>query len=33
MLADTGWKPKFTLEAGLTATVDWWRAELNRQLG
>ena len=26
MLNDTGWKPSLTLEAGLSATVDWWRA-------
>jgi nucleoside-diphosphate-sugar epimerase len=24
-LKDVGWKPQFTLEAGLSATVDWWR--------
>jgi nucleoside-diphosphate-sugar epimerase len=27
-LAATGWKPRLGLEAGLTATVDWWRAQL-----
>jgi nucleoside-diphosphate-sugar epimerase len=27
---DTGWKPRLTLEAGLSATVDWWRSHLNR---
>jgi nucleoside-diphosphate-sugar epimerase len=27
-LNDIGWKPKLTLEAGLSATVDWWRANL-----
>jgi nucleoside-diphosphate-sugar epimerase len=26
---DTGWKPRLTLEAGLSATVDGWRAHLN----
>jgi nucleoside-diphosphate-sugar epimerase len=26
---DIGWKSSITLEAGLTATVDWWRAHLN----
>jgi nucleoside-diphosphate-sugar epimerase len=32
MLADTGWKPKFSLEEGLSATVDWWRAQqIDRQ--
>jgi len=30
---DTGWKPRFTLEAGLSATVDWWRAHLNSDQG
>lgn len=33
MLADTGWKPKFSLEDGLAATVDWWRAELGKREG
>jgi nucleoside-diphosphate-sugar epimerase len=28
-LNDTGWKPSLTLEAGLTSTVDWWRAHLD----
>jgi nucleoside-diphosphate-sugar epimerase len=32
-LNDTGWKPGFTLEAGLAATVDWWRAHLNSRNG
>jgi len=32
MLADTGWKPKFSLEEGLSATVDWWRTQqIDRQ--
>jgi nucleoside-diphosphate-sugar epimerase len=25
---DTGWKPRIPLEAGLSATVDWWRTQL-----
>ena len=33
MLADTGWKPKYSLEDGLAATVDWWRAELSKREG
>jgi len=32
-LNDTGWKPKLTLEAGLSATVDWWRVHLNNREG
>jgi nucleoside-diphosphate-sugar epimerase len=24
----TGWKPRFTLETGLSSTVDWWRVHL-----
>jgi len=32
-LNDTGWKPTLTLEAGLSATVDWWRAHLNSREG
>jgi len=28
-LNDTGWRPRLMLEAGLSATVDWWRAHLN----
>lgn len=32
-LNDIGWKPSFTLEAGLSATVDWWRAHLNSHEG
>ena len=32
-LNDIGWKPKLTLEAGLSATVDWWRAHLNNREG
>lgn len=32
-LNDAGWKPRLTLEAGLTATVDWWRAHLNDRGG
>src|SRR5262249_38884704 len=32
-LNDTGWKPRLALEAGLTATVDWWRAHLNGREG
>jgi nucleoside-diphosphate-sugar epimerase len=30
---DTGWKPRIPLEAGLSATVDWWRAQLNDRGG
>jgi nucleoside-diphosphate-sugar epimerase len=30
---DTGWKPGLTLEAGLSATVDWWREHLNSREG
>jgi nucleoside-diphosphate-sugar epimerase len=30
---DTGWKPRLTLEAGLSATVDWWREHLNSRGG
>jgi nucleoside-diphosphate-sugar epimerase len=33
MLSETGWKPRLSLEAGLAATVDWWRAQLARQDG
>jgi nucleoside-diphosphate-sugar epimerase len=29
-LAAIGWKPRLGLEAGLTATVDWWRAQLKQ---
>ena len=29
-LKDTGWKPRLVLEAGLSATVDWWRAAVER---
>lgn len=32
-LNDTGWKPKLTLEAGLSNTVDWWREHLNNREG
>jgi nucleoside-diphosphate-sugar epimerase len=32
-LNDIGWRPKLTLEAGLAATVDWWRAQLNSREG
>jgi nucleoside-diphosphate-sugar epimerase len=32
-LNDTGWKPRLTLETGLSATVDWWRAHLNSREG
>ena len=32
-LSDIGWKPRLTLEAGLSATVDWWRAQLNGREG
>jgi nucleoside-diphosphate-sugar epimerase len=28
-LNDVGWKARINLEAGLTATVDWWREHLN----
>jgi nucleoside-diphosphate-sugar epimerase len=27
-LQDTDWKPRLMLEPGLSATVDWWRAQL-----
>ena len=27
---DVGWRPAFDLDTGLAATVEWWRAELNR---
>jgi len=27
-LAATGWRPRLGLEAGLTDTVEWWRAQL-----
>lgn len=30
-LRDTGWKPKFGLEAGLSHTVDWWRTHLSNR--
>ena len=33
MLNESGWKPRLTLEAGLSATVDWWRAHLNGREG
>jgi nucleoside-diphosphate-sugar epimerase len=33
MLNDVGWKPKLDLDAGLSATVDWWRAHLNSREG
>jgi nucleoside-diphosphate-sugar epimerase len=29
----TGWKPRFGLEAGLSHTVDWWRAHLTNREG
>jgi nucleoside-diphosphate-sugar epimerase len=32
-LNDVGWKPRFGLEAGLSHTVDWWRAHLKRRGG
>jgi nucleoside-diphosphate-sugar epimerase len=32
-LADTGWKPRIGLEAGLAMTVDWWRAQLQNSAG
>jgi nucleoside-diphosphate-sugar epimerase len=32
-LNDIGWKPRLTLEPGLSATVDWWRAHLNSRDG
>jgi nucleoside-diphosphate-sugar epimerase len=28
MLAATGWQPRWSLEAGIMQTVDWWRARL-----
>lgn len=31
--ADFGWKPKLTLQAGLSSTVDWWRNELTANKG
>lgn len=30
-LSDAGWKPRLGLEAGLTQTVDWWRAHLSNR--
>jgi nucleoside-diphosphate-sugar epimerase len=33
MFSDVGWKPKLDLDAGLSATVDWWRAHLNSREG
>ena len=33
MTADTGWKPRLSLEAGLSQTVDWWRQELAARAG
>jgi nucleoside-diphosphate-sugar epimerase len=30
---DTGWKARLTLEAGLSATVDWWRAHVSSDQG
>jgi nucleoside-diphosphate-sugar epimerase len=32
-LNDVGWKPRLPLEAGLSATVDWWRCHLNSREG
>lgn len=32
-LNDVGWKPRIDLEAGLTATVGWWREHLNDRGG
>jgi nucleoside-diphosphate-sugar epimerase len=29
MLSESGWRPRLTLEAGLSATVDWWRTHLD----
>jgi nucleoside-diphosphate-sugar epimerase len=31
--SEFGWKPKLTLEAGLSATVDWWRTHLQHSAG
>jgi nucleoside-diphosphate-sugar epimerase len=31
--SELGWKPKLTLETGLSATVDWWRAQLQASAG
>jgi nucleoside-diphosphate-sugar epimerase len=30
-LNDTGWRPRFGLEAGLSHTVDWWREHLRER--
>lgn len=30
-LNEVGWKPRIDLEAGLAATVDWWRGHLNNR--
>jgi nucleoside-diphosphate-sugar epimerase len=32
-LADTGWKPALSLEAGLSATVEWWRGQMLNDAG
>lgn len=32
-LAEFGWRPRLTLEAGLVDTVDWWRAHLKEHEG
>jgi nucleoside-diphosphate-sugar epimerase len=33
ILNESGWRPRLTLQAGLSATVDWWRAHLNGREG
>lgn len=31
MLNDVGWKPRLSLDVGLSATVEWWRAQLSHR--
>ena len=28
---EVGWRPKYTLEDGLLATIDWWRKHLEME--
>lgn len=33
MQTDTGWKPRLSLDDGLSSTVEWWRSELRAREG
>jgi nucleoside-diphosphate-sugar epimerase len=31
IMSETGWRPQFSLEEGITETIDWWKKKINHE--